>query len=877
VKIITTHLHADFDCLASMVAAKKLYPDAEMVFPGAQEKPVRDFLDRGGFPIHFRRLKGLPMEMIRQLVVVDASTRERVGPFSAVADRVGVETYIYDHHPSGNIDIPHKLADVRDRGSTATIFTEIFRERGIDITPSEATLLMLGLYEDTGSLTFSSVRKEDFQAAEWLLGKGADLDIVKTSLAQELTATQVDLLSTLLKSLEVHRVGGAAVAIAHATAQRYVGDISTLAHRIMDIENPAALFILVRMADRIHLVARSRVEGVDAGAVAQAMGGGGHPTAASATIKGLMMPQVMDQLKAAVDAEAQANILVADIMVETVIFAEAGEAMDNAEAKMTRYDINGMPVLREGKVAGMVTRSIVEKAIHHGMAERPVEDYMITEFSVVHPDTPVATLEDLILERRQKTAPVVDRVTGALVGLVTRGMALESMYGDSLKRRGRVGSDTKRREPQMKNVANMMKELIHPRHLEILEHAARAGDELGYPVYVAGGFVRDLLMRAPSSDMDFVTEGDGVALAEAMARQIGWRSHSHLKFKTAVVVGPNGEKLDVATARIEYYPHPAALPVVEHGALRNDLYRRDFSINAMAVRLNGPKPGMLMDYFGGQVDLKNHAIRVLHNLSFVEDPTRAFRGVRFESRFGFSMGKQTLALLENAARNLLFNRLSGERMITEIVMILMERHPALAVARLKELNLLKFIHPMIRFDSAQERVMDRLEEILAWHDLSFSHRPARRWLLFLMALMDTLDAEGRQEMRAAYKSSQHLVELAVRSLEKAEKAAGAIGSVARRTPPPSAAREAFRGMEEEPLLYLAATSEEEGMRQLVTRYISSVRETAPLLTGADLLGLGLEPSRLLGQILEKVFKAQLDGEVDGRDQALALARRLAEK
>ncbi|MDH5639128.1 MAG: CBS domain-containing protein, partial [Nitrospinota bacterium] len=567
---------------------------------------------------------------------------------------------------------------------------------------------------------------------------------------------------------------------------------------------------------------------------------------------------------------------VEDIMVEKVIFSEAGDTMDTAEGKMTRYDINGMPALREGKVEGLITRSIVEKAIHHGMGGRPVGDFMITEFSVVHPDTPVAALEELILGRRQKAAPVVDRRTGALVGLVTRGMALESLYGDSLKRQGRVGGDTKRREPQMKNVANMMKDLLHPRRLEILEHAALAGDELGYPVYVAGGFVRDLLLRAPSTDMDFVTEGDGVALAAALARRIGGRSHSHLKFKTAVVVGPDGGKLDVATARIEYYPHPAALPVVEHGALRNDLYRRDFSINAMAVRLNGPKPGVLMDYFGGQLDLKNHAIRVLHNLSFVEDPTRAFRAVRFESRFGFSMGKQTLALLENAARNLLFNRLSGERMITEIVMILMERHPALAVARLKELNLLKFIHPRIRFDSSQERVMDRLEEILAWHDLSFPHKPARRWLLFLMALMDTLDTEGLQEMREAYKSSQHVVELAARSLAKLEKGAGIIGSVARRIPPPSAAREAFRGMEEEPLLYLAATSEEDGMRQLVTRYISTVRETAPLLKGEDLLKLGLEPSRRLGQILEKVFKAQLDGEVDGRDQALALARQLAE-
>jgi len=497
--------------------------------------------------------------------------------------------------------------------------------------------------------------------------------------------------------------------------------------------------------------------------------------------------------------------------------------------------------------------------------------------SVVHPDTPVADLEDLILERRQKTAPVVDRKTGALAGLVTRGMALESLYGDSLKRQGRAGGGAIRREPQVKNLANMMKELLHPRYLMMLEHAARAGDDLGYPVYVAGGFVRDLLLRAPSTDMDFVTEGDGVALAAELARRIGGRYHAHQKFKTAVVVGPDGEKLDVATARIEYYPHPAALPVVEHGALRNDLYRRDFSINAMAVRLNGPRPGLLIDYFGGQMDLKNHAIRVLHNLSFVEDPTRAFRAVRFESRFGFSMGKQTLALLENAARHRLFNRLSGERMITEIVMILMERHPAPAVARLRELNLLKYVHPAIRFDSSVAKVMDRLEEMLAWHDLSFPGKPARRWMLFLMALMDTLDADELREMRAMYQSSRHVVDLAARNLEKARGTARVLGSMGRKIPAPSVASQVFRGMKDEPLLFMAATSEDDGMSKLVTRYITSVRETAPLLKGDDLLALGLEPSRRLGQILETVFRAQLDGQVEGRGQALALARQLAEK
>jgi tRNA nucleotidyltransferase (CCA-adding enzyme) len=874
-KIITTHLHADFDCLASMVAAKKLYPEAELVFPGAQEKPVRDFLDRGGFPISFRRLKGLPLDETRLMVVVDASTRERIGVFAPLADRAEVETHIYDHHPAGRIDVPHKLAVIRERGATVTIFTEIFRERGITVTPQEATLMTLGLYEDTGRLTYSSVRKEDFLAAAWLLEMGADLDIVKTNLTQELTAEQVDLLNSLLKSLEYHKAGAASVAIAHAHARRYVGDLSALAHRIMDIESPAALFALVYMGDRIHLIARSRVEGVDAGAVAQALGGGGHPTAASATIKGVPMPQLIGQLKTAIESATQANALTAELMTEKAVTAGVDDAVAQAETQMTRFDIGGMPVIRDGKVAGLITRQIVQKAIHHGMGDKPVSEFMTTEFLSVHPDTPLSSLEEIIIEKRQKMAPVVDRQTGALIGIVTRGMVMGKLYGDSLKLRGRADGGAPRRDPLTKNVSSLMKELLHPAQNLILQAAAGAGDELGFPVYAAGGFARDLLLRSPPADMDIVTEGDGVALAVEMARRLGGRAHAHQKFKTAVVLLPDGGKVDVATARIEYYPHPAALPVVERGAIRNDLYRRDFSVNAMAVRLNGPSPGMLIDYFGGQTDLKNHAIRVLHNLSFVEDPTRAFRAVRFERRLGFTIGRQTLALLENAARHGLFNRLSGERTISEIVMILRERRPFAAVARMKELGLLKFVHPGIRFDPPVERLMERLEDVITWWELSFPSRPLKRWAPFLMALMDTLDDEGAREMGRMYQSSKHIVDLAARRLEQARRAARALlpgmGGGTRL----SEAQKALGDMPAEALLYLAAKSPGPGAGELVTRYITQARGMAPFVNGDDLIGMGISPSRQVGEILARVHSAQLDGEVTSREEALALARELA--
>ncbi|VAX18009.1 tRNA nucleotidyltransferase, A-adding, partial [hydrothermal vent metagenome] len=738
-KIITTHLHADFDCVASMVAAKKLYPDAELVFPGSQEKNVRDFLSETEYPLQYRRLKGLDLGKIEQVIVVDASTRERVGMFSELADNKNVRFHLYDHHPLSKVDIPFESAEIRERGSTATIFVELFRERGIDISPQEATLMALGIYEDTGSLTFSSTSPEDYEAAAWLLKRGADLNVISRYISRELSAAQVDMLNMLLKSLEFRNIEGVKVALATASTPRYLGDIAMLAHKIMDIENIYVLFILVRMEDRIHLVARSRIESVNVAEVAEQFGGGGHPTAASATIKNLTMPQTVDKFWEAATKAVEPAPVASDMMVEHVITVNIDSTINEAEALLTRFDINGMPVVNEGRPVGLIMRQIVEKAIFHGMAENKVGDFMISEYATVNPDTKASVLESIMLEHRQKLAPVVEKDTGKLLGLITRGMVLQKLYKDSLKKPGtQIKHERGRRTPITKNMDDMMRKRLPESIIKLFNIVTDVANKNGYPVYVVGGFVRDLLLNIPNMDVDIVVEGDGIDFAHKLTARLGGYAQTHEKFKTAVVVLPDGSKVDVATARIEYYAHPAALPTVEMSAIRHDLYRRDFSINAMAIRLNGSRPNTLLDFFGGQEDIKSRSIRVLHNLSFVEDPTRAFRAVRFESRFGFSLGKQTLALLGTAVRSQMFNRLSSSRLFAELKLIFKEKRPARSLSRMKELDLLRFIHPAMDFNDSNANVMDRAESLIAWYELTFPGAKLDAWLIRMLAAITNL-------------------------------------------------------------------------------------------------------------------------------------------
>lgn len=872
-KIITTHLHADFDCLASMVAARKLYPDAQLVFPGSQERNVREYLAQTDFQVSYRKLKNLNFDSIRQVIIVDASTKKRVGAFARLVEKDGVKVHLYDHHTASKIDIPNELAVIRERGSTVTIFCELLRERGISLTKAEATLMAMGLYEDTGSLTFSSVCPADFDAARWLLEQGADLNAVSVYISRELTSLQIEMLNRLIKNLDYVQIGSVTVAYSTASTPRYIGDLAVIANKLMDAETLSAVFVLVRMGDRISLIARSRVEGVNVGQVTEKMGGGGHPSAASATIKEITLPQAVALLKRSLKETLEHSMNAKEMMVERVVTAQPGFTIAQAKKLMTRFDISGAPVLDNGKVVGLITMQIIEKAIYLQMEDKPVSDFMINEFSTVAPDTPFQKVEELILGKRQKLAPVVDPSTGEMTGIISRGIVLNKLYGDSLFKPPLKGAGGYRvRHLQSKNVEGLIKELMPESILKLFELVAKVADENGYTAYVVGGFTRDLLLRTHSVDVDIVIEGDGVDFARKLAKKVKGRVHPHKKFKTAIVIMPDGFKLDVATARIEYYAHPAALPTVETSAIRNDLFRRDFSINAMAIKLNGAKANTLIDYFGGQADLKTHSLRVLHNLSFVEDPTRAYRAVRFEHRYGFTMGKQTISLLKNAVRQQLFNRLSGERLFSELEMILKERRPAGAVSRMKQLGLLKFIHPDLVFDSIAEKLMDQCEDFLAWRNLAFPARSACKWKVYLMALFDRLEEINISEEKMISASAAQIIQKIATSLKQANDVIQQLNRPG--AAPPSFLYRLFSPLSDEALIFVAAKSGNDQTRQAITSFFSSLRDVKPLICGGDILKLGVAPSKKVGAILEAVMNAQLDGEVKTKDEAQDMAKRV---
>jgi len=873
--VITTHVNADFDCLGAMIAARKLYPHALLVFSGAQEKSMRDFfLKSTGYALNFTRLKDLDLAGISRLILVDCQHSSRIGRFAEILQKPGLQIHIYDHHPEAFGDIKASGGEIRACGASTTILCKILMQQGAVVSASEATLMMLGIYEDTGKLTFPSTTADDYLAAAWLLGKGANLNTVADFLIQELTAEQVSLLNDLLKSLTIINLNGMEVAIAQTSVDYYIGDIAILAHMMRDMENLNALFLAVEMGKRVYLVARSRLPEVDAGEIMREFGGGGHATAASATVKELTLIQVVEKLKDTLRNLVTPKRLASEIMSAPVKTLPAELSIAGAQELLVRYNVNAMPVMDKGRMVGIISRRIVEKAIYHDLGNLPVSEYMYTEFLAATADTPLVEIQEYLVGHNRRFVPIF--AGNELTGVVTRTDLLRYMQAglhgkkEALYDLGRDHIRARKRD-----VVHLLGKHLSPRLTQILQDLGQIGDELDLPVYAVGGFVRDLLLGGENFDLDVTVEGDGILFAETFARRYQCRVKSHQKFGTAVIVFPDGIKIDVASTRLEYYASPGALPTVERSSLKADLYRRDFTINTLAVRLNRGDYGQLIDFFGAQRDLQEKTIRVLHNLSFVEDPSRVFRAIRFEQRLGFSIAKHTENLIKNAVRLEFLERLGGKRLLTELVLIFREKEPLLAVERMAAFGLLKYIHPDLQLTPDNRLVLEEARKIISWFELLFLERQYEKWVVYFLALCEPLADEEFWGTCTRLSVSEHYKE---KLFDGRKSGAGVLAAMQRRLSRPAKVlnSEIYGWLKELPvevLLYLMAKTGSGEVKKAISLFFTQLQNVRPLINGDDLKRLGVPAGPRFRELLDKVLNAKLNRPAMSREDELAIVKR----
>jgi tRNA nucleotidyltransferase (CCA-adding enzyme) len=753
--------------------------------------------------------------------------------------------------------------------------------RGLAPTPAEATAMLLGIYEDTGSLTYAATAPEDLEAAAWLLRMGGELAAVAEFAHRPLTGDQRELLAALLDGLEVVTVGGAAVAVAVAPPRTYVEDAAVLVHRLLDAEGVDAAFALAPMAGELYAIGRSRSDGIDVAAALRPLGGGGHPRAASATLRG---PEAEDvaavraRLLAALPAAVRAEPTARDLMTHPVRSIHPGAAVAEARELLARYGHSGLVVLEPpppgssepGRLVGVITRRDVDKARHHGLEHAPVRAFMAHDPRTAAPETPLAALEAAMLQDNIGRLPVVE--DGAVVGIVTRTDLLRARYGS----RYATSSSARSSGDGPDSVAAELRERLPAALQRVLrtigETAARRGDR----AYLVGGFVRDLLVGARNLDVDVLVEPDGPALAAAVAAALAPPGGTppplkhEPRFETAKLQLP-GFSIDFATARTESYDHPGALPAVEPSSVLEDLRRRDFTLNAMAVSLAPEQYGRLLDPYGGRKDIEQRRIRLLPNtLSFLEDPTRLFRGVRFEERFRFRMDERTETLARDAVTAGALGSISPERLRAELERCFAEPRPLGVFLRLQEVGALRWLHPELEPDAG---LLGAVPSALEWWERNVEE-PVDARLVFWAALLAPLPpaeavqtAEARLRMPPPRLARLREALDALHDPERLPREGELPGEIHRRLRPLRA--EALAALRVGAVPPRASARR----RTLLDRYLREWRAVRTEISGDDLRALGYRPGPAMGAALEATLTARLNDEVRGREAELAYACR----
>jgi tRNA nucleotidyltransferase (CCA-adding enzyme) len=732
------------------------------------------------------------------------------------------------------------------------------------------------------------------------------------------------LLKLALEKLQTICVGGYKIAWVTLKTDNFVPGLSSLASQLVELTEIDALLLLNEYPlsegePRLIVIGRAQIQSINLNELFQPLGGGGHSQAAALNLRGVNGEEILNQLLEGIKATIPHPPTARDLMSSPVRTIRPETTIAEAQRTLLRYGHSGLCVVdAEGELVGIISRRDLDIALHHGFSHAPVKGYMTVNMRTITPDTTLPEIESLMVTYDIGRLPVLDH--GQLVGFVTRTDVLRELHQESVETRrqsptegdppaalARHGASLQESKPALRNQDSRLRTELHsrlaPQLWQLLTKASLEAEKRGWHLYLVGGAVRDLLLAEEATgtllikDIDLVVDGfhksadvgAGVELAKALQQiYASARLEIHGAFQTAALLWHKDPELDslwvdIATARTEFYPYPAANPEVEASSIRQDLYRRDFTINAMALRLTPPRAGELLDFFGGLVDLQAKQIRVLHANSFIEDPTRIYRGVRFAVRLGFHLEAQTEEYIRYAINSGVYDRTTREnsrtpalqtRLKAELKHILEAAYWKPALQLLADLGALQCIHPTLKLDEELLRQLRLLERCLRRFD---SQQTLIHWQMRLEALI----AHLAPEYRARVARNLQLPDDTIARLENIAQSQDIVNKMTS-TPYVEAQRGGGVAFEEKirpsqvvqllrqydvPMLILIAVQSPRVIRRKIWQYLTIWRNVQPILNGNDLQQIGYKPGPQYRQMLDDLLAATLDKVICNKTQA----------
>ncbi|PNR87706.1 tRNA nucleotidyltransferase [Petrotoga sp. 9T1HF07.CasAA.8.2] len=871
--MITTHKNADFDGFAACVAASLIYEDAIIVLEGEPQQNLKEFLNIYDIPYEKENnfIKDYQEEIknhkFEKVVIVDTADINRIPEFIKSLIEQGIEVDIYDHHPElkeQNIKGNNYSKEV---GSATTLVVQKLLESKIVLPDTYETLFLIAIHEDTGNFVYSTTTSLDHQISAELLKGGARIEEVEEFVSLEMTKEQKELFDKLYNNVQELTLEEITIHIAYSEIDKFIGGLNVITHKLFETLTPDVLFIVVKMGKSIYIVARSRIEEIDLNKILSLFGGGGHKKAGSAKTKGLRIQEVIDKIKKELKSSFVPVLRAKHIMSSPVRTILSFETVERAHELMFQTGHSGLPVISDNKLVGIVTKKDIEKAMKHGLKNAPVKAIMSTNLKVADVETSLNQVRRIMAEADIGRIPVLK--DGILVGIITRTdllRATNGVFNFSL-------SPILEEKYKSQNLKKEMEKILPTSILNLLKLIGLYGNELGLNVYVVGGFVRDLLLAISSKsngtksipyDIDVVVEGDGLLFGKYVAKQLRAKYIEHPKFHTCSIFYRNGEnkiiRIDIATARTEYYEEAGELPKVELSTIKKDLYRRDFSINAMAIKLNSGSFGILMDFFNCKKDLEEGRIRILYPLSFIEDPTRILRAIRFEQRFGFEIEPNTLTKLEEAVENGYLEKVTGMRIREELEKILEEPEPMKAVKRMGKLKIIFHLFEKTYYSPTLVKDLEKLFDVKGYFKANLPSylNKVRLFHLVLDVLLQYTPEESLKKISERYGLPKDFI----KNLMQVKNVYSEISkdlNDKEKILKLSYFYEKTNGFQNEQLIFLAVKLPEELLEKYY-EYLRKIEKLKLSITGKDLLKKGYEGVQIKAK-LEEIKKKLLNCEI----------------
>ncbi|HEY9790472.1 MAG TPA: CBS domain-containing protein [Candidatus Obscuribacterales bacterium] len=869
-QLVLAHTNTDFDSLASQYAVSKLYPDTRIVSGRSLTSNIRDFFALYRDMLPLVEMPYVDAAAIKHVFIVDCQQADRLehGARQLIEQKRCTYT-IFDHHevdPSGLLPGAREDSIVRPAGACTTLLVEKMRQAGTKLSDFEATLLAIGIYEDSGCLTYGGTTPADAESIAYLLEQGVDLAQVSSFINPKLDQNQTQLFQTLVNNAEQITVSGAKIVVSSANCEHYIEGLATLTRRLVELVAGDAAITVVHMRDRVHVVARSDTRAVNVRDLARAFGGGGHPGAASAVVKNRSVASVVSEVIELLKEKTKPEPTAQQIMRTPVRSISEEVTMEEAARLMLRYDEDGLIVTAGDEIVGVVSKRDIDKALHHKLGHAPVKGFMSRPVTTVLPDSGLRSIQEVMVSEDIGRLPVVDD-RGKLKGIVTRREVLRTLFGGNEENGCDENIIGEKRRVHLKQRLQM----LDPATDWLFHQLGSTAQRLGMAAYAVGGCVRDLILGHANFDLDFVIEGNAIRVAKELEQLYPGRFEirdTYDRFQTATLsyFAQNKRLVDLATARIEFYEHPAALPTVEASRLEQDLLRRDFTINALAICLNPDEYGDVIDFFHGIEDTEHRVIRVLHKLSFFEDPTRIIRAARFAARLGFELEPATRRQAERAINESVFDNLGGFRLKEELRLILESSHRLAALGLLNDLGGgLRYLASDLIFDDRVRSAMRRAERLLNRNPLKDS------WIVFLGTMLAPLERpalEAVMERLNLANDERHWIRSGLLLLEQL--VVTSIGS----SPPRSEIYAVLHGHSDQALAIAASVATPgSSTRRWIKLYLDELRDVRIFLSGNDLIKIGFEQGPQIKAALDKVKEAKLDGRVRTPAQELEFIRK----